>query len=98
MALGRTSPTQPPSESAEPLDAALAHIVEMNIVQVRSCWRESFAADPPAGFAKDLLARALCYRLQEQAFGDLSAPTVRLLRSLAKPASNRPDASRSARS
>ena len=85
MALGRTSATQPASAPAEPLDAKLARISEMNIEQARVCWRESFASDPPAAFSRDLLARAICYRLQEQTFGDLSAPTVRLLRSLAKP-------------
>ena len=85
MALGRTSATQPASAPAEPLDAKLARIGEMNIEQLRGCWRETFASDPPAAFSKDLLARAICYRLQEQAFGGLSAPTARLLRSLVKP-------------
>ena len=84
MALGRLSATQMASAPVEPLDAKLARISEMNIEQVRSCWRESFAADPPAAFSRDLLARAICYRLQEQAFGGLSASTGRLLRSLAK--------------
>ena len=73
MALGRTSATQPASAPAEPLDAELARIVEMNIEQLRACWRETTASDPPAAFSKDLLARAICYRLQEQAFGGLSA-------------------------
>ena len=44
-----------------------------------------FASDPPAAFSKDLLARAICSRLQEQMFGGLSASTDRLLRSLVKP-------------
>jgi hypothetical protein len=56
----------------------------MNIAQLRVCWREWFASDPPVGFSKDLMARAICCRLQEQAFGGLSTPTVRLLRSLGK--------------
>ena len=85
MALSRSSATQPASEPAEPPDAALARIGEMNIDQLRACWRETFASDPPAAFSKDLLARAICYRLQEQAFGGLSASTDRLLRSLVKP-------------
>jgi hypothetical protein len=57
----------------------------MNIEQLRGFWRETFASDAPAALSKDLLARAICYRLQEQAFGGLSASTGRLLRSLAKP-------------
>jgi hypothetical protein len=44
---------------------------------------------PPA-FSKDLLARAICYRLQEQTFGGLSASTDRLLRSLVKPGAEPP--------
>ena len=84
MALSRTSATQPASALAESLDAALARISEMNIEQLRVCWRETFASDPPAAFSKDLLARAICHRLQEQAFGGLSASTGRLLRSLSQ--------------
>ena len=84
MALGRTSAAQPASAPAEPLDAALARISEMTVEQVRACWRKRFASDPPAAFSKDLLARALCHRLQEQAFGGLSVLTSRLLHSLGK--------------
>jgi hypothetical protein len=85
LALNRSPAAQPAFTPAEPLAAALARIAEMNIDQLRGFWRETFASDPPAAFSKDLLARAICYRLQEQAFGSLNAPTVRLLRSLAKP-------------
>jgi Protein of unknown function (DUF2924) len=84
MALGRTSASQPASAPAEPLDVALARISEMNIEQLRGCWRKTFASDPPAVFSKDLLARAICCRLQEQAFGGVSVSTSRLLRSLVK--------------
>jgi hypothetical protein len=86
VAIGRSSAqTQPAPPPAEALDAALARTGDMNIAQLRACWRERFASDPPAGFSKDLLARAICYRLHEQAFGGLSASTDRLLRSLVKP-------------
>jgi Protein of unknown function (DUF2924)/Recombinase len=57
----------------------------MNTEQLRGCWRETFASDPPAAFSKDLMARAICHQLQEEAFGDLSASTARLLRSFVKP-------------
>jgi len=84
MALGRTFATQPASAPAESPTAALARMGEMNIEQLRGCWRETIASAPPAAFSKDLLARAICYRLQEQAFGGLSASTGRLLGFLAK--------------
>ena len=90
MAFNRTSATQPASAPAEPLDAALERISEMTVERLRVCWRERFASDPPAAFSKDLLARAICYRLQEQAFGGLSASTARLLSSLVKPGAEPP--------
>jgi Protein of unknown function (DUF2924) len=90
MAFSRSSATQPASGPAEPPDAALARVGEMNIEQLRGCWRETIASDPPAAFSKDLLARAICYRLQEQAFGGLSASTNRLLRALVNPGAERP--------
>jgi hypothetical protein len=77
-----TSSTQPAAAPAEALEAELERIGEMHIEQLRLCWRTSFATDPPPGFSKDLLARAIGHRLQEQAFGGLSASTDRLLRSL----------------
>ena len=90
MALGRTSATQPASAPAESPTAALARMGEMNIGQLRGCWRETIASAPPAAFSKDLLARTICYRLQEQTFGGLSASTDRLLRSLVKPGAEPP--------
>jgi Protein of unknown function (DUF2924) len=90
MALGGSSATQPASAPAECPDAALARICEMNLEQLRGFWRERFASDPPAAFSKDLLGRAMCYRLQEQTFGGLSASTDRLLRALVKPGAEPP--------
>jgi Protein of unknown function (DUF2924) len=84
VAFGGPPTTQPASEPAEPLDAVLARVGEMTAAQLRGCWRERFASDPPAAFSKDLLARAICFQLQEQTFGGLSASTSRLLRSLVK--------------
>jgi hypothetical protein len=90
MALGRTFATQPASAPAESPTAALVPIGEMNIDQLRGCWRETTSSDPPPAFSKDLLARAICYRLQEQMFGGLSASTDRLLRALVKPGAEPP--------
>ncbi|MGO9432612.1 DUF2924 domain-containing protein, partial [Rhodoblastus sp.] len=81
----KTSVVQPTPTSAEPLAATLAGIATMNIEHLRSCWRKTFASDPPAAFSRDLLARAICYRLQADALGGIGAATARLLRSLGKP-------------
>jgi Protein of unknown function (DUF2924) len=86
MAFRRTSATQPATAPAKPpLDTAFARIGEMDMEQLRGCWRKTFSSDPPATFSKDLMARAICHQLQEEAFGGLSASTARLLRSLVKP-------------
>ena len=90
MAFSMSSATQPASAPAESLDAALARISEMTVEQLRAFWRERFESDPPAAFSKALLARAICYRLQEQTSGGLSASTDRLLRSLIKPGAEPP--------
>ena len=81
----KTIEAQPTPASSEPLTETLISIGAMNIEQLRSCWRKTFAADPPAAFSRDLLARAICYRLQADALGDIGASTARLLRSLGKP-------------
>jgi len=81
----KTSVVQPRPASSEPLAETLASIEAMNIEQLRSCWRKTFASDPPSVFSRDLLARAISYRLQAAALGDISASTARLLRSLGKP-------------
>ena len=62
----------------------------MGVGELRATWRKVFGSEPPLAFSKDLLARALAYRLQEQAYGGLSAATTRLLRSLAKPGAEPP--------
>ena len=70
---------------AEDLEQDLARIGAMSVDGLRAEWRRVFGSDPPPAFSKHLLARAISYRLQEQALGGLSPSAVRLLRSLAKP-------------
>jgi hypothetical protein len=43
-----------------------------------------FGALPPKGFTKDIIARMIAYRIQEEAFGGLDKETVRLLDRLAQ--------------
>ena len=81
---------QPTRKSAENVEEQIARITTMRIGELRRTWRDVFSSEPPLAFSKDLLARALAYRLQEQAYGGLSAATTRLLRSLAKPGAEPP--------
>ena len=47
-------------------------------------------ADPPKAFGPDLLRRSIAHRIQEKAYGGLSAPTRRLLDQLVKAAMAKP--------
>jgi len=42
-------------------------------------WRSLYGAEPPRRISRDLLVRALAYRMQEQALGGLKPFTRRLL-------------------
>ena len=54
-------------------------------------WRSLYGAEPPRRISRDLLVRALAYRMQEQALGGLKPFTRRLLAKVAAHASaNRP--------
>ena len=80
-------PARPPAESVE---EHITRVGAMNIGDLRQLWRERFGSEPPAAFSKDLFARAITYRLQEETYGGLSAATTRLLKSLAKPGAEPP--------
>ena len=64
---------------ASDLEAELAGIAAMNIVELRKLWREREGGDAPRGFSKDLLARALAYAIQEEQLGGLSPELKKLL-------------------
>jgi ribosomal protein L18E len=80
---------QPANAPAEEIEVKIAAIGAMDVYELRALWRNNEGSDPPAGLTKDLLARALTYRLQEQAFGGLSASTRRILRFFEKQDSER---------
>jgi len=80
-----SSRTTDPLHQAADLDQDLARIGAMNGDALRAEWRRVFGSDQPPAFSKDLMARAIAYRLQEQVLGGLSPSAARLLRTLAKP-------------
>jgi hypothetical protein len=74
------------SQSAvEGVDAEIDHISALNVVELRKLWRETTGRPAPDAWSKDLIARALVYRLQEQNLGGPDPHLRRLLLSLAKP-------------
>jgi hypothetical protein len=81
---------QPAPAPAEEINEAILRVGAMNVSELRSAWRDWYGSGPPPAFSKDLLARAIAYRAQEEAYGGLSASTTRMLRSLAKPGAEPP--------
>ncbi len=74
-------PSSVAREVAALLDATSANLKER--------WRALYGTEPPRRISRDLLVRALAYRIQEQALGGLKASTRRLLAKVAADASAR---------
>jgi hypothetical protein len=82
----RMTQLRPISQSAvEDLNVEINRIAALNIVELRTLWRETMGRPAPDALSKDLIARALAYRLQEQRLGGLDPHLRRLLMSLPKP-------------
>jgi hypothetical protein len=82
----RVSEGRPTPQSAvENLDAEIDRIATLNLSELRTLWRETMGQPAPAALSKDLIARALAYRLQEQRKGGLDPHLRRRLASLEKP-------------
>ena len=77
---------KPPASAPEDslLDAELARIVTLSIGDLRELWRERMSGPPPAALSKDLMARVLSYRLQEERLGGLDAHLVKRLAAIAR--------------
>jgi hypothetical protein len=81
---------QPATRSADGVEEKVAQIAVMTITELRLLWRQTFASEPPSAFSNDLLARAIAYRVQEEAYGGLKPQTTRLLRVMASPGAEPP--------
>lgn len=63
----------------EAIEAEIDHAWSLGLTELRTLWRTTFRSSPPPGFTKDLLARFICWHVQEQALGGLDAETAKLL-------------------
>jgi hypothetical protein len=74
----------PASDRAPGSDVAdrIARLATLDLSATRQEWRRLYRAEPPR-LSRDLMTRALAYRIQEIAFGGLSKATLRSLASLA---------------
>jgi hypothetical protein len=68
----------------EAVEAEIDRIRSLGVDALRNLWGATFRAAPPPGFTKDLIARFLCWHIQEQAFGGLDPKTAKHLASLAR--------------
>ena len=73
--------------------SALAHEIaalrRATPADLKERWRSLYCTEPPRRISRDLLIRALAYRIQEKALGGLKPSTRRLLAKVAADASAR---------
>jgi hypothetical protein len=66
------------------IEAEVDQVRSLGIDALRKRWRIMFGAIPPKGLTKDIIARMVAYRIQEEVFGGLDKETIRLLDRLAR--------------
>ena len=70
--------------SATPsLAPKIAALTEATTTDLKDRWRALYGTEPPQRISRDLLTRALAYRIQEKALGGLKPSTRRLLTKVA---------------
>jgi hypothetical protein len=72
------------SSDREAIEAEINHVRSLGLDALRALWRTTLRSSPPPALTKDLLARFLCWHVQEQAFGGLDPATVRILDGFAR--------------
>jgi Protein of unknown function (DUF2924) len=71
------------------LASEIAALAEATSADLKSRWRVLYSTEPPPRTSRDLLTRAVAYRIQEKALGGLKPSTRRLLAKVAADASAR---------
>ena len=90
-------PTPPRSSSAPvagegdaaDLERRIAALAGLSAHDLRIEWRRLYRIEPASRLSRDLMIRAIAYRIQEGALGGLDPATRRRLASLAKEVKNR---------
>jgi len=68
----------------DPIDQRLADLPKLSRAALRELWTQIFDAPPPPQLRRHLMIPILAYRLQEQAFGPLTAANRSRLRQMAR--------------
>ncbi len=63
------------------LETQLASLADLKIKNLRIQWRKFYRSHPPPSISRDLLVRAIAFKIQEQHLGGLTNRTKRKLRS-----------------
>ena len=66
------------------IEAEIDRVRSLGLDELRTLWRTTLRSSPPPAFTKDLVARFICWHIQEQALGGLDPDTAKLLDSLAR--------------
>jgi Protein of unknown function (DUF2924) len=74
---------KPAPSVAQDLTRQLAALQQLSLTELRAEWRRLFRTQPPT-LSRDLVVRAIAYRLQELAHGGLARATARKLATLAE--------------
>src|SRR3954454_17666111 len=88
MKLERKVPQPPSTAEARPVEREIGALERAGVIALRAEWRRLFGSDPPR-LSRDLLVRALAYRVQERAMGGLSRASLKRVRELAEDAEGR---------
>jgi hypothetical protein len=81
------------SPDSETIEAEIDRVRLLGLDELRTLWRTTLRSPPPRALTRDLLARFLCWHIQEQALGGLDRETANLLDRFAragKPGAGRP--------
>lgn len=70
-------------DKTKTVSAKLQALEQMDYATLQSEWRRLYRAPPPKRVARDLLMLGVAWKIQEQAYGGLSAATKRRLADLA---------------
>src|SRR5215471_6988677 len=70
--------------NVEAIEAEILRIRSLNKGELRSLWRDTFNRDVPPALTKDLIARMIIFRIQEEAYGGFDRAMLKILDSYAK--------------
>jgi hypothetical protein len=79
------TPTPPtPAPASAEVARLLDRLLTLNSDQLRHEWQRLYRTNPPRRLSRDLLRRAVAYKIQERAYGGQTQATRRRLQTLAR--------------